>query len=107
MISLNEREPIGKKYQAWVNNKVQVLTLTIQRDQIRDAHSLLKHEFFLEEIEHHFIDSHAGRRVWRAFDYLKRYLRHCSHTKTNHRKGALKMLSLIYGELGFDERKIV
>ena len=107
MISLDEVEPVGKKYQAWVNNKVQALTLTIQRNRVRDIQSLLKHEFFLEEIEHHFMDCQAGHRVWRAFHYLKRYLRNCPHEKANHRKSALKMLGLIYGELGFDERKIL
>ncbi len=107
MISLDEHESVDKKYQAWVNNKIQVLTLTIQRNQARDIRILLKHEFFLEEIEHHFMDCHAGHRVWRGFLHLKRYLRNCPHAKTTHRRGALKMLGLIYGELGFDERKIL
>ncbi len=106
MMSLDELEPAEKRYRAWVNNKVQALTLTIQTNRVNNIHSLLKHEFFLEEVEHHFMDSHAGHRVWRAFLYLKRYLKLYPHARANHQKGAMKMLELIYGQLGFDGRKI-
>lgn len=107
MMSLDELEPAGKKYHAWVNNRVQSLTLTIQARTTKDLEILLKHKFFLEEIEHHFMHSHADRRVWKTFYYLKRYLKNLPHTKVNHQRSALKMLAFIYDRLGFDGRKIL
>ena len=107
MICLDEMEPAEQRYRAWVNNKVLALYLTIDRNRPREIHCLQKHEFFLEEIEHHFMDSHAGYKVWRAFNYLKRFLKRDLDTKASHRKGALRMLGLIYERLGFDGRKIL
>lgn len=106
MIILNEPENTAKMYRAWVNNRVSALLLTIQRSEMKDMELSLKHEFFLEEIEHHFVDSHAGVRVWRAFNYLRRYLKCDSDAKASHRIGALRMLGLIYERLGFDGKKI-
>lgn len=100
MIAPNELELAGKRYQAWVNNKVQALSLTIQVNRVHHGHGFLKHEFFLEEIEHHFIDSHARYKVWRAFRYLKQYLKTYPHGKANHQKTALAMLGFIYDRLG-------
>ena len=107
MISIDEMEPAEMRYRAWVNNKVLALYLTIDRNRPREIQCLLKHEFFLEEIEHHFMDSHAGYRIWRAFNYLKCFLKSDAYTKVIHRKGALRMLGLIYERLGFDGKKIL
>jgi hypothetical protein len=53
------------------------------------------------------MDSHAGYKVWRAFNYLKRFLKSDLGIKPGHRKGALRMLGLIYERLGFDGRNIL
>ncbi len=100
-------ENTEKRYSAWVNNKVMALMLAIQSNKTRDSRSILKHEFFLEEIEHHFVDCHANSKVWRAFSYLKRYLRTYPQGTANHQKTALRMLRLIYEELGFQGTRIV
>lgn len=107
MMTLDTCESTAKKYQAWVNNRVAALLLAIEKTKACDELSLLKHEFFLDEIEHHFMDGHAGSRVGRAFQYLRRYLKHDPSAKAGHRRGALKMLGVIYGQLGFDGRKIL
>jgi len=106
MMSLDGLEPAEKRYRAWVNNKVTVLIWVIERNKPRDSRSMLKHEFFLEEIEHHFMDCHASYRAWRAFRYLRGYLKSYPHAKVNHQRTALAMLRLIYEELGFSGQRI-
>ncbi len=94
------------RYRAWVNNKVAGLIWTIQRGGEGDERGFLRHLFFLDEIEHHFIDSHARRAVWRALDYLRRYFNAEAGSKDRHRGKALEMVSLIYEELGLEVRKV-
>jgi len=107
MMTLDTCKNTAKKYKAWVNNRVAALLLAIERTKAGNDESLIRHEFFLDEIEHHFVDGNAGGRVGRAFQYLRRYLKDYPLMKAGHRKGALKMLGIIYGQLGFDGRKIL
>lgn len=106
MIDIDLHETPEKRYQAWIRNKFLVLSLTIQGNRPKEKSSLLKHEFILEEIEHHFMDSHAGNRIWRAFRYLKQYLKTYPHIEAKRRKPALIMLWFIYDRLGFDGSKL-
>ncbi len=107
MMTIDACESTAKKYEAWVNNRVAALLLAIERTKVCNDQNLLRHEFFLDEIEHHFVDGNAGGRVGRAFQYLRRYLKDYPQVKASHRRGALKMLGIIYGQLGFDGRKIL
>jgi hypothetical protein len=90
-----------KRYQAWVHNKIMALAWLIQRNKSKDKRGLLRHEFFLDEIEHHFMDCDAECKVWKAFRYLRLYLRTYPQKKLRHRDKALEMLELVYERLGF------
>lgn len=94
------------RYEAWVNNRVMALSMTIQVNKRRVERSLLRHEFFLDEIEHHFINCYSGKKVWNAFRYLRLYLRSYPHMKPRHQQKALEMLDRIYTTLGFEKGRI-
>ncbi len=106
MIDLDEFETPGKRYRAWVNNRMMVLAWDLKRNRAKDSHTLLKHAFFLEELEHHFMDCHAEPRIWRAFYYLQLYLAAYPQVKWGRVETAMKMLGLIYERLGFQGCKI-
>lgn len=103
METLNQVEDGERRYQAWVHNKMMALAWLIQRNKPRDKRGLLRHEFFLDEIEHHFMDCDAGYKVWEAFRYLRLYLRTYPQKKARHRDKALEMLELVYERLGFEK----
>lgn len=103
---ISHHETAEQRYKAWVNNKIMALIWVIERNAHRDLTAILKHVFFLEEIEHHFMDCHADYRVWRAFRYLKAYLRTYPHKKLIRQHTAFAMLRIIYEKLGFSGQKI-
>ncbi len=62
-------------FRAWFNNRMTVLLILIHHIRQRDPRMILKIDFFLTDIEHHFVDSHAGEPYRYAFSYLHRYLK--------------------------------
>lgn len=101
MKTLDQMESGEKRYQAWIHNKIMTLAWLIQRNKPKDKNGLLRHQFFLDEIEHHFMDCYAECKVWYAFRYLRLYLKTYPHSKSRRVETALKMLELIYEKLGF------
>src|SRR3989338_6153942 len=97
-----ESQDVSSRWMGWVNNRMTMLIWDLQRNRLKDRRLLLKHEFFLEDLEHHFMDCHAEPKIWKAFCYLQRYLKTYPQAKPAHVKKALKMLSLIYEQLGFE-----
>ena len=106
MDNLEHSIEIENRYKAWVNNKIMILSLIISTDKVRNQDVLLRNEFFLEELEHHFMGIDVDKSVWRAFSYLKKYLKKFPHSSLRQRHIAIEMLALIYQELGFDCRNI-
>lgn len=57
-------------FRAWFNNRMTVILMLMQHSRLRDSRTMMKIEFFLNDIEHHFVDSHAPKHLWDAFRYL-------------------------------------
>ena len=82
-------------------------TILINKTLHTDIPILQMHIFFLDEIKRHFMDSHAGYKIWRAFRYLTRYFQTYPQMKIKRVRIALKMAGLIYESLGFERERIV
>ena len=63
---------------------------------------MLRIEFFLDDLEHHYIDSHAEKPVRDAFRYLRRFLKIYPQVKPEHACRAFQMVGRIYGALGLN-----
>ena len=95
-----EKLDVVVRFHGWFNNRMCLLLMMIENVKPRDLRSIFKLEFFLDDIEHHFIPTHSSRYVWGAFRYLKRFLRLYPRIKTRHLAVALKMTFRIYEAVG-------
>lgn len=91
---------VAVRFHGWFNNRMCLLLMMIENVKPRDLRSIFKLEFFLDDIEHHFVPTHSPRYVWGAFRYLKRFLRLYPRIKTRHLVVALKMTARIYEAVG-------
>jgi len=80
----------------WFNNRMMVILMLIQDIRPRESRSMLRAEFFLEEIERHFISPSADRTARNAFRWMRRYLKIYPAVTKEHSKRALDKVSQIY-----------
>ena len=91
-------------FQGWFNNRMILLTMAIERPKAKTAEALLRMNFFLEDIEHHYIDSHAPKPVWDAFRYLRRFFKIYPRVEQKQSGRALEMIGRIYEAVGLEFR---
>lgn len=101
METLESEKETGALFRAWFNNRMTVLLILIHHIQQRDPRMILKIDFFLTDIEHHFVDSHAGKPYRYAFSYLHRYLKVYPAVTYKGSHKAVEMVRRIYEALGF------
>jgi hypothetical protein len=87
---------------AWFNNRMTVVLIAVQSVRLRDSQSMMRIRFFLDDLEHHFVDGHAAKTVWDAFRYLKRYFEVYPKVTLKQCKRALEMVGRIYAILGMN-----
>lgn len=84
----------------WFNNHMAIILLAIQYRRPTDRHAIFRILCFLEDVEHHYMDSKAPQPVWMALGYLKRYFRIYPEVTPKHCIRALEMVNKIYDALG-------
>lgn len=95
---------INDTVRAWFNNRMMILLMYIQYVRRLDTRNMLKSVFFLEEIEHHFIEGGAPYPIRNAFRYLKRYLTVYPRVTKKHCERAYEMVARIYAGMGYELR---
>ena len=95
-------EELQRQCLCWFNNHMTVILMAIQYIHGREAPTIAGIEFFLHDIEHHFIRIEAGQAVRHAFRYLKRYFKCYPRVTPKHSKRAVEMVRRIYSSLGLE-----
>lgn len=87
-------------FRGWFNNRMTVVLMVLQNPSFRPPQTMQRIEFFLEEVEHHFVDAYAPKSIRNAFRYLKRYFRIYPNVTESHCRCAIQMVGRIYQALG-------
>lgn len=99
---LEQNQNTENKFHAWVNNRMAVILMDVERPRKRTREYVMKAHWFLENLEHHFIDPYTTKSVRDAFRYLFRYLFVKEETRKKHSSTAKAMIKTIYAELGYE-----
>lgn len=97
---LTQDMDIETLFEAWFNNRMTVILMAIQCPRSKNPESAAKTRFFLEDIEHHYVDPHAPKAVRNAFRYLRRYFAVYPNACREHSEEATEMVERIYEALG-------
>lgn len=91
---------MGDLCRGWFSNRMLPLLGMIQFIHERDERAKVRAEFFLEDIEHHFINSQRPRSLENAFRYLRFYLQAYPNVSLENSRRAVEMVKRIYQALG-------
>ena len=83
----------GAHFLAWFQDGVRVIRKTVENPTLWDSRLLAEIEFFLGQIEHHFIGSSAPQRIWDVFRYLRYYFKTSVSVRKKHVKKAIEMVA--------------
>jgi len=89
----------------WFNNQMALLLMLIQCVRPRMPKLLLKIEFFLRDVEHHYLPPKAGASVRGAFRYLEGYFRVYPRVTREESNRAVRMVGRIYAAFGYRFRE--
>lgn len=107
-VEIEEKGPLAggklpELFQAYFNNRMMILLMMIEHPEIsRDAFSVSRQKFFLEDLYHHFLPPHAESKYRRAFEWLFRFLEIYPEITPQKIYKAIQMVSLIYEVFGLD-----
>jgi len=87
-------------FEGWFNNHMMILLMAIQLAEKTAEGMKGNVGFFLEDLEHHYMDSRSGKEVWDAFRWLRAYLRVYPGFTKDHSRRALEMVGRIYDAIG-------
>jgi len=82
----------GAHFLAWFQDGVRVIRKTVENPTLRDSRLLAEMEFFLGQIEHHFVVSSASQRIWDVFRYLRHYFKTSVFVRKEHVKKAIEIV---------------
>ena len=88
----------------WFNNHMAMILLAIECRRIRETRSMIRIELFLNDIEHHFIESDVPKQVRDAFRWIKRYFRVYPAVTIRQSEKAARMLGTIYAAVESKQR---
>lgn len=90
------------QFSAYVNNRMNILLMWIQCIKHRDLSATKQHlRFFLQDMEHHFVDPYAGKKTRNAFRWIHAYVRiYPNISKKDRTQKAYEMIGRIYDSLG-------
>ncbi|HNV86707.1 MAG TPA: hypothetical protein PKL97_07065 [Candidatus Omnitrophota bacterium] len=107
-IEIKKSIPADTKWQrlfdGWFNNHMMILLMAIQMPGKMAAEMRGNVGFFLDDLEHHYVDSRAGKNVWDAFRWFRAYLRVYPDFTRDYSRRALEMMGRIYGAMGRESR---
>lgn len=84
----------------WLNNRMGMILMAIQCIKAKEQSTLAHFEFFLHDLEHHFL---AGdRSLSEAFRYLRRYFRVYPNVTLAQSRKALEKVKEIYNAFGLE-----
>src|SRR3989338_1509742 len=105
----NDRETL---FRGWFGNNMVILIMLLQGKNLRKETTIMRMQFFLFDLEHHFLNPRADHQIFRnEFRYLRYCLRVNPNTCVQHKERAMEMIAMIYEGLGlvchldFQERK--
>ena len=92
---------LNELFQAYFNNRMMVLLMMIEHPGIsRQALSVERQRFFLEDLYHHFLPPDCETKYRRAFEWLFRFLKLYPHVGPNRIYRGIQMVGLIYEAFG-------
>lgn len=89
-------------FMGWFNNHMAVILMLIQRPGTRPVRVMMKIDFFLEDLEHHYIGSNATHDIHRSLGYLRDYFRHYPGVSGRQSLRALDRVGRIYEAVGLE-----
>lgn len=90
-------------FQAYFNNRMMVLLMMIEHPGLsRQALSIDRQRFFLEDLYHHFLPPHCETKCRRAFEWLFRFLKIYPKVGPNRIYKGIQMVGLIYEAFGLE-----
>lgn len=88
------------QFRAYVNNRLSVLTMWTQCTAVRNLTVRKQYlESFLHDMEHHFVDPHASRKIRNAYRWIRQYLKVYpapTASKKDRKRKVLEMIERIY-----------
>lgn len=90
------------QFAAFVHNRISILVMWIQRRTQRDITENKRHlQFFLHDMEHHFVDPHVEKRLRDAFRWIRVYIKiYPDVFKKDRKEKAYEMIRRIYEAIG-------
>ena len=94
------------QFAAYVHNRMNILLIWIQHMSKRDITEHKRHlEFFLHDMEHHFVDPYVDKKLRVAFRWIKVYIKiYPAVFKKDRTQRAYEMVGRIYEALGIECR---
>ncbi|MCM8776387.1 MAG: hypothetical protein NC930_08610 [Candidatus Omnitrophica bacterium] len=89
-------------FRGWFNNHMTIIFMAIQSVRERDAKTMMRMQFFLQDVEHHYIRTCASRPTREAFRYLSRYFKVYPHVNGRQCRRAVEMVARIYQAIGYE-----
>jgi len=94
---------LEQHFLAYLNNRMSVLLMMIEHPGIRrEAQSILRQRYFLEDLYHHFLPSECPLRYRRAFEWLFRFLKVFPDVSPRGIGTAQYMVGLVYEAFGME-----
>lgn len=93
---------IHDSFLSWFNNHMALIVMALEYVRRRQPGFLMKVEFFLHGIEHHYLRPSRDKFVTDAFRYLRRYFKVYPNVKIEHSQRAFEMVGRIYAALGLE-----
>lgn len=91
---------IREFFLSWFNNNMCIFLMLIQRVTEREPKTMMRMEFFLYEIEHHYLKANVTKDVSVAFHWLRKFLTLYPDVSAKQCEKAVEMVRRIYGVVG-------
>lgn len=92
------------QFAAYVNNRMNILIMWIQHRSKLVSGDIKQHlQYFLHDMEHHFVDPHVDKNLRDAFRWLRIYIKTypaCTELKQDRKQRAFEMAARVYEAVG-------
>lgn len=92
------------QFNAYVHNRMNILIMWVQHLKPRDVSEAKRHlDFFLHDMEHHFVDPYAPRELRKAYQWIRAYIKvYPAVTKKDRTQKAFEMIERVYQSIGIE-----
>ena len=91
-------------FKGWLNNRMAILIMLVECRKLRDPKRVLRINFFLEDLRHHYMPSNIEDSVQEAFDYLREFFNDYPAVTDQQCQKALEMVNRVYNALGYESK---